>query len=304
MEKVLIAGGSGLIGNKLVEMLAEKSYEVCILSRQKHSVPSKQYNSYQWDLVKGIIDRDAIIGSDYIINLAGENISDKRWTTEQKAIIESSRVKSTELLFKVCLENNCFPKAFLTTSAIGYYGTFTSDKILSETEGPGSDFLAQVCEKWERSADLFHNKGIRTVKIRTGVVFAKDSGAYAKIANTAKKGMAAALGNGKQYVPWIHIHDIAAIFLKALEDETMHGIYNGVAPQHLTNLQMTSAIAGSLNKTMLLPKVPSFVLNAMFGEMSSILLKGSRVSAQKILDAGFQFKFPEIGGALYDLVRH
>jgi uncharacterized protein len=303
MQKILITGGSGLIGKQLSKKLADKSYEIRILGRQKIQPDNFPYQYYSWDINQEIIDTKALENIDYVINLTGENISEKRWTKEQKLLIERSRVNSTKLLYKVCNENNTWPKAFISSSAIGYYGTFNSEKILTEESQAGNDFLAQVCEKWEKAANLFAEKGIRTVKIRTGVVLSKYGGAYDKISKLTRKGLAAAIGSGKQYIPWIHIDDIVNIFIKAIEDEHFEGVYNGIAPQHITNKEFTKAVIKSLNQSLILPNIPSFILKATYGEMSDILLKGSRISSDKLLQANFQFEFPDLEQALIDLVN-
>jgi len=301
MQKILITGGSGLIGKELSRKMAEKDYEIRILGRKKNNMENSRFKYYQWDIDNEIIDSKCLEQIDYIVHLAGENISEKSWSKQQKIIIENSRVKSAQLLFNACQKNDIWPKAFISTSAIGYYGTFTSEKILNEESPVGQDFLARVCEKWEQVADLFANNGIRTVKIRTGVVLSRDGGAYKKIAQTAQKGISSAIGSGNQYIPWIHIDDIVNIFEKAIEDPTMSGIYNGVAPQHITNKEFTKEIANSLKKPFRFPKVPSFVLKTIYGEMSSIILEGTRVSSEKIQQSGFRFKYAGLQDALNEL---
>jgi uncharacterized protein len=304
MQKILITGGSGLIGKELSRQLAEKSYEIRIIGRKRPKQVNPAFSFYEWDIDKGIFDKEALVNIDYIVHLAGENISGKRWTKGQKKMIEDSRVKSSELIYQSCLENNTWPKAFISGSAIGYYGTFTSEVLISEESPVGKDFLASVCQKWERSADLFAEKKVRTVKIRTGVVLSNYGGAYVKMANVAKQGMSTTLGQGKQYVPWIHIHDLVGIFIKAIEDESMNGVFNGVSPQHLSNKELTKQIARSLNKPFFLPPLPSLFLSSIYGEMANILLKGSRVSSEKIIQQGFVFKFPTIEKALDNLKDH
>jgi uncharacterized protein len=301
MKKILITGGSGIIGKELAKILSNKAYDINILGRKKNKPDNLPYSFFEWKIDEGYLDINSLYNVDYIVHLAGENISEKRWTQEQRLLIESSRIKSAELIYKTCWENNIWPKAFISSSAIGYYGTFNSEKILSEDSPPGKDFLAQVCVKWEKTADLFLSKGIRTVKIRTGIVLCKNGGAYEKIANMANKGLAAALGSGKQYIPWIHIDDIVGIFIKAIEDENMQGVFNGVSPQQITNKELTQAIAKSMKRIIHLPNIPAFVLKASLGEMSDILLKGSRISSDKIQKMNYEFKFPEIVTALANL---
>ncbi len=301
--KVLITGGSGLIGNALAQKLHEKGYEIGILGRKSKNDLNLPYQFYSWNIDTEEIEKKAFENTDYIVHLAGASISDKRWTKAQKLIIEKSRVKSTEMLFKACIENKTNLKAFISSSAIGYYGTFTSEEVLDENAGPGNDFLGEIGIKWERAADLFQDNGIRTVKVRTGVVLSNLGAAYVKMSKAIKMGLGSAFGNGKQYVPWIHLDDIVSIFVKAIEDENMIGAYNGVSPNNLNNKELISAIAKSLNKPLWLPNIPAFVIKALFGEMSDILLKGTRVSANKIIEQGFVFKFADIKSALKDLAK-
>jgi len=303
MEKILITGGSGLIGKALAEQLHKKGYELSILGRKQGKKISNSYSYYYWDIDQSEIDTKAIENVSCIVHLAGENISEKAWSPKQKIIIENSRVKSAQLLYQACLEKNVWPKTFVSSSAIGYYGTFNSEKILTEEDEPGEDFLALIGKKWEATAEQFEQQGVRTVKIRTGVVLSKHGAAYPKMAKPAKFGMAAAFGSGKQYVPWIHLHDIVNIFIKAIEDKNMHGAYNGVAPQHITNKQLTKAIATGLNKNYWLPNIPGFILKTVFGEMSDILLKGTRISSKKIEKEGFSFKYPDIEHAIKELSK-
>ncbi len=299
--KVLITGGSGLIGKALAHELHQKGYEIGILGRNNENTLNLPYQFYSWNIDAGTIDKEAVENTDYIIHLAGANISEKRWTALQKINIEKSRVKSAEMLFNACIENNVNLKAFISSSAIGYYGTFTSENILDETAGPGNDFLAEIGIKWEKAADLFRDKGIRTVKIRTGVVLSHMGAAYVKMSKAVKFGLGSAFGNGKQYVPWIHLDDIISIYIKAIEDESMKDIYNGVSPNSLNNKELILAIAKSLKKPCWLPNIPAFIIRAAFGEMSDILLKGTRVSANKIIQQGFEFKYADINIALNDL---
>ncbi len=302
-ETVLITGGSGLIGHALANRLQNKGYEIRILSRKRNNNDASPFKNYYWNINDYTMDASALKEVDFIVHLAGENISEKKWTKKQKIIIEDSRVKSAELLYKTCYENNLWPKAFISSSAIGYYGTFTSDKILTEESPAGNDFLGRIGQKWETATNLFEKKRIRTVKIRIGVVLSKDGAAYPKMAKPAKFGLAAAFGSGKQYVPWIHIDDIVNIFIKAIEDENMNEVYNGVAPEHLTNKRLTKEIAKGLGRPYFMPNLPSFLLRTVFGEMADILLKGSRVSAEKIIESGFVFKYPKIQLAINNLAK-
>lgn len=300
MAKVLITGGTGLIGIHLRKALQERGYEVAVLSRANKI--DDEFHTYLWDLDKNEIDKEVLNSVDYIIHLAGVNVGEKRWTSKRKQLIVDSRIKSGELILNNIYKQNSQLKAYITASGTGYYGAVTSDKIFTETDSAANDFLGQVCEKWEQVADGFAEKGIRSVKIRTGVVLSNQGGALSKMIVLVKLGIGSAIGNGKQYFPWIHIDDLCNIYIKAIEDTKMIGAYNAAAPENVTNRQFTQTIARHLKKPFWFPNIPSFVIRALFGEMSAILLNGSRVSSEKILNSGFVFKYPKLQGALKNLI--
>jgi uncharacterized protein len=299
MSTVLITGGTGLIGKHLCSELRQRGFQVVLLSRSINL--NVEVKTYAWDLEKSEIDREAIEIADYIIHLAGANIGDKRWTTKQKKLIIDSRVKTTQSIFYAIKENKNKIKAFISASAVGYYGTSTSDKIFEESDVAGNDFLAKTCSQWEQAVDRFEEIGIRTVKLRTGIVLTKQSGALSKMAQPVKMGIGSALGNGRQYLPWIHIDDLCSIYIKAIEDSRMNGAYNAVAPDHKTDAEFTRTLARVLKKPFWLPNVPAILLKIIFGEMSVLLLNGNRVSDAKIIASGYKFKFPFLESALSDL---
>jgi uncharacterized protein (TIGR01777 family) len=299
METVLITGGTGLIGKHLSNKLLKRGYAVSFLSRTIQETFLTK--TYVWDYRKQTIDIGAFNNIDYIIHLAGANIGEKRWTTGRKQLILDSRVKTGQLIFDKIKEHNIKIKAFISASAIGYYGTITTDKIFKETNMPANDFLGTVCNEWEKITDKFGEKGIRNIKIRTGVVLSRKGGALSKIIRPIKMGLGSAIGTGKQYMPWIHIDDLCEIYIKAIEDKQMKGAYNAVSPDHKTNEDFTKMLASILNKPYWFPKVPAVIMKLAFGEMSDILLKGSRVSADKILKTGFEFKFPDLKSAITNL---
>jgi uncharacterized protein (TIGR01777 family) len=301
MKTILISGGSGLVGRHLCKKLKEKGYTVCILSRASRQ--GTNMSTYSWDVDKKVIEKEAIETADFIIHLAGANIEDKRWTAKRRQLIVESRVKSGQLIFESLKENKNKLKAFISASAVGFYGTTTTDKIFSETDPPSNDFLGDTCLKWEQSADSFEKLGIRTVKIRTGVVLTRQGGALAKMTSPIKIGIGFALGNGRQFIPWIHIDDLCGIYIKAVEDTEMNGAYNAVAPAYSTNRDFTKTLARVLKKPFWFPKIPALVLNLLFGKMSEILLEGSRISSEKIIKAGYQFKFPVLEKALLDILK-
>ncbi|TFG43196.1 MAG: TIGR01777 family protein [Bacteroidia bacterium] len=299
METVLITGGTGLFGKHLSRKLKEKGYKVALLSRTSNTGPD--LSVYTWNPEKNIIDPQAISKADYIIHLAGAGIGNKRWTKKRRELIITSRVRTCELLFKTVSESGGKLKAFISASGIGYYGAETSDKIFSETDQPSCDFIGDVCRQWEQSADRFGESGIRTVKLRTGIVLTGTGGALGRMIITVKLGIGSALGSGRQYIPWIHIDDLCRIYIKAIEDPSVTGAWNAVAPEHKTNREFMRTLAKILEKPFFFPSVPSFVIKLMFGKMSEILLNGSRVSADKIILSGFAFKFPSLENALRDL---
>ncbi|MEZ5198073.1 MAG: TIGR01777 family oxidoreductase [Bacteroidales bacterium] len=302
MKSILITGGNGLIGKTLSRKLVEKGYRVSILSRSHQDITG--IKSYTWNWEKQEIEKGAVENADIIIHLAGENVGTGRWTKTRKKQIIESRVKTAGLLLEQIKKTGKKPEAFISSSATGYYGSVTTNKIFSEEDSPANDFLGKVCQSWERASDEFQTMGIRTVKIRSGVVLSSKGGALPKMAGPIKSGFGAGLGNGKQYILWIHMDDLCEIYIKAIEDNTMKGAYNAVASSHITNKELTMQIAGVLKKPLWLPNVPAFIMKVMFGEMSRIILEGSRISNEKLLNTGFRFQYPEIEKALEDIFEN
>lgn len=298
MKTVLITGGSGMIGRRLSELLIKKGYDVIWLSRERHI--KADIPRYKWDLLTGKIDKDALEEADVIVHLAGVGIADSKWTEARKRMIVGSRVRSAQLILEQLKKMDTKMDAFISASAIGYYGPVTSDKVFTEDdEHDKDDFLGVTCYKWEEQAKQFTTDlGIRSVSIRTGVVLSKDSELIKKAVLPTKFGLAAPLGKGSQYMPWIHIDDLCKIYIKAIEDETMTGAYNAVAPEDITNAQFMKEVANVLKKPMFFPRVPEFVFKLFLGEASQIILEGSRISSQKIQDAGYEFKYKTLRRAL------
>jgi uncharacterized protein (TIGR01777 family) len=301
METVLISGGTGLIGRQLGKKLIGKGYDVALLSRSARY--DEGVNTYFWDPDKQEIDREAIINADYIIHLAGAGLGEKRWTKKRRREITDSRVKTGQLIHDKLMETKRELKAFISASAIGYYGAITSDRIFLETDPPASDFSGETCRLWEETADRFEDSGIRVVKIRQGIVLSGDGGALVKMAAPVKMGIGSAIGSGNQYLPWIHIDDLCSLFINAIEDPGLKGAFNATAPDYVTYMEFIRTLARILGKPLWIPAIPSFVMKLIFGEMAEILLKGSRVSSEKIIAAGFRFKFPDLEGALKDLYQ-
>jgi uncharacterized protein len=301
METVLITGASGLISQHLTPLLQHKGYRVIHLSRKAGHVNGVE--TFTWNVEQRTIDDQAVKQADYIVHLAGTAIADKKWTEERKQEIISSRTESTRLLHESILRSNKKLKAFVSASAIGFYGAMTTDKIFTEQDAPADDFMGTCCRLWEESSEPISQKGIRTVKIRVGIVLSEKDGALAKMLAPVKLGIGSALGTGRQYMPWIHIDDMTGIFLKAIEDENMQGIYNGVSPEHITNKEMMSSIAKVEHKPFFFPNVPSFILRLLFGKMAEMFLEGSRVSPAKIEKAGYVFKFRKLEDALKNVLK-
>lgn len=300
MTNILITGGTGLVGRHLCKRLQEKGYAIAILSRanKKGTIPS-----YFWDLKTDEIEKEAIEFADCIIHLAGENIADKRWTVKRRQLIIDSRVNSGQLIFNKIKEQNKNLNVFISASAIGFYGAISSDKIFKETDFPADDFMGNTCRQWEQMTDMFKDLGIRTVKIRTGAVLTRQGGILSKMKIAVNMGVGSALGPGNQYLPWIHIDDLCGIYIKAIEDIQMEGPYNAVAPDHVTNKAFIRTFARVLKKPFWLPNVPAYTLKMVFGKMSKIFLQGSRVSADKIKQAGYIFLFPNLEDALNQLLK-
>lgn len=298
MKNVLISGGNGLVGSRLRQRLEEKGYTVNVLSRSKN--PRKQ-NQYYWDIDKMEIDEACMSSADYIIHLAGESIANKRWSRKQRRKIISSRTQSSRLIVETIKKNQTYPKAIISSSAIGYYGFSETDKIFMESDEPSDDFLGRTCALWEEEVSKGKGLHIRTVIIRTGIVLSKKGGALKKMNGPTRLGFGAALGSGRQYLPWIHIDDLCDIYIAAIEQKEWDGPFNAVAPEHVTNKAFMNTLASAQGKKIWLPNVPEIFLKLALGEMSQLLLKGNRISSVKLQKAGYTFKFPGIDDALSNL---
>ena len=298
-EIVLITGAGGAVAKALSKKI-EKEYTVRFLTRKK-----RNENEYEWNIKDGTIEEKAFENVNHIIHLAGANISEKRWTDERKKELISSRVDSARLILNILKKKNIRLKSFISASGINFYGTFTTEKIFKENDSPGNDFLSEVVILWEKAADEFKDQNLaeRVVKVRTAIVLAEHEGALAKMATPVKLGIGSPIGSGKQYMPWIHIHDICSIYEFALKNPEIDGAYNASSPQHTTNENLTRLMAQVLKKPYFMPNVPGFILKMIFGELADALLKGSRASSEKIQNEGFKFEFPDLKVALKDLLE-
>lgn len=297
MAKVLITGGSGLVGSQLSDLFQAKGYEVAHLSRR--ATGQERYRTYTWDVAAGKMDSQALEHVDYLVHLAGAGVADKRWTAARKQEILDSRTKSTDLLLETAHRSGAVLKSVVSASAIGYYGDTGRDWV-TEISPAGSDFLATVVQAWEAHVDALAELA-PVAKIRIGVVLSRHGGALQELAKPVKWWAGAPLGSGQQYMSWIHEQDLSRMFLFAMENQ-LNGVLNGVAPNPVTNAELTQVIARVLGKPLLLPNVPAFAMRALMGEMADIVLLGSRVSAEAVLKSGFTFEFNEVRQAVSDLL--
>ena len=299
VKKILITGASGLVGQRLTELLLQKGYQVSHLGRSESggTIPS-----FVWDVEKGFIDSRAMNDVHTIIHLAGAGVADKRWTATRKKEILESRTESTDLLFETLKNEKNSVTTVISASAIGYYGFGWSDEVFTEESKSGSDFLAQVTKQWEEKVDKISSIGIRVVKLRIGIVLSEKGGALVEMAKPIKLGVGSPLGTGKQYLTWIHLDDLCEMFIKTAEDEMMSGSYNAVGSEWVTNAEMTKAIAKVLKKPLWLPPVPGIALKVILGEMAYLVINGSKISSTKIQKTGFKFKFVWLEEALKDLL--
>jgi uncharacterized protein len=299
MANVLITGGTGLIGQYLSKLLVAKGYSVGHLTRSARK-KSKNVRVFKWDVSQGEIDKEAIPWSNHIIHLAGETVG-QRWTKKVKQRILQSRVDATQLIIAELKNSNHHLTSFISASAVGYYGDDTGDKLLTEECAQGEGFLARVTGNWEEAVGESANYAQRLVKIRMGVVLTSSGGALAKMATPIKWGVGSVLGSGNQWLSWIHIDDLAKMFIQALE-EPLQGVYNGVSPNPVSNKEFTKMLAKKLRKPIILPPVPTFMLKLLLGEMSVLVLGSNKVEPVAFLKEGFTFGFANLDEALKSLI--
>lgn len=298
-NNILITGGSGLVGNALTQKLLSNGHTVNWLSRTENF--DKPVKQYRWNIEQNYIDEKAFEGVDTIVHLAGAGIADKRWTESRKRLIEDSRIKSLQLLSNLIIEKSLPVKNFISTSAIGIYGNRGAE-LLYEDSSPEKNWLATVCKDWETAVDPLTEWGLRTAIVRVGIVLSTKGGALPKLLDPIKKGINPTLGSGNQYYSWIHLEDLAGIFTKIIEDPKIIGTYNAVAPNPATFSVFVKQLEETLNKKTFSPKVPGFFMKLGLGQMARIVLDSANVSAQKIIDKGYQFKFETLNSAFHNLL--
>jgi len=300
--KILISGATGLVGREIINQCQLKGYLVHYLTTDKEKIKTNPVlKGFYWNPKIQEIDTNCLKGIDAIINLAGASVS-KRWTPNQKKEIENSRTDSIKLLHKLLSENQHAVKYFTSASALGIYPSSYKNEYTETYEGINPTFLGNVVRQWEKEIDKIKALNISVSKLRIGVVLSKYGGALQEMVKPVQLGFGAALGNGKQQQSWIHVEDLAQMFLYVVEKQ-LSGTFNAVSSNPVTNMEMTKAIAKRLKKPLWLPNVPSFVMKLILGEMSAIVLESQNLNNSKILNQGFTFKYDTLEKALDDCLN-
>ncbi len=305
MQTVLITGGTGMVGQSLTDSLVEQGYEVIVLTRSPRKSSRLHVSFAKWDIDQNYIDPQALEEANIIVHLAGESVATKRWTEKRKQEILDSRVKSGLLLTNALKTMKHQVHTFIGASAIGWYGPDNVHSIKDgfvETDTVDHSYLGDTCKAWEESVASIAALGIRQVTLRIGIVLNKRGGALLEFMKPARLAVAAILGDGRQIVSWIHQQDLTAIVLFAIRQPEIKGVYNAVAPEPISNENLTIQIASKYYSWFIKVHVPVWVLKIMLGEMSIEVLKSAKVSSQKLQNAQFQFQFPTISAALENLI--
>jgi uncharacterized protein (TIGR01777 family) len=296
--KILIGGSHGLVGTALIKLLEAEGHEIFRLVRYApHSKTEIEWSPDRYSIALARIE-----GFDAVVNLAGESIAEGRWTDEKKRRIRESRVKGTKLLGDALANLTDRPATFICASAIGYYGN-RGDEILTEASAPGDGFLAEVCVGWEKATELATEKGIRVVNARFGVILDKNGGALKKMLPPFRMGLGGRIGSGKQWMSWIALTDVVRALNFALNNESLRGPVNFVAPNPVTNAEFTKTLGKVLSRPTLFP-IPAFAARLAFGEMAdALLLAGQRVEPERLKAAKYQFLYSELDSALRDVLQ-
>ena len=295
MKKILITGGTGLIGSRLTQLLRDKGYRVAHLVR---SPEKSSVEVYRWNPRENFIEDGALEDVAAVVHLAGLDISAKRWNQHVKDEILFSRVETARLLRRWSEEHQFRIPVFVSASGISYYGTTNPVRPYEEQDNPGRDFMARVTVLWEQEAHAFTALDARVVTIRTGVVLARDRGALKKLALPVRLFVGAPLGSGQQVVNWIHLDDLCSLYLRAIDDESFQDAYNAVAPHPVTNEAFTNELARVLKRPRWAPNVPAFLVRLISGEVAYVVLEGGAVSAGRVIESGFTFQYPTLSQAL------
>lgn len=299
--KILITGATGLVGTELVALLLENGIKIHYLTTSKTKIESKpHYQGFYWNPEKSFIDENCLMGVDVIIHLAGATVS-KRWTTNYKQEIIESRTLSSNLLYS-CLKNHPNQvKQIVSASAIGIYPDSLTEIYSEENKSVDDSFLGQVVVKWEESVDVFSRLNLKVCKLRIGLVLSDKGGALSEMVKPIKLGFGSPFGSGKQVQSWIHIHDLASMFYFAIKNQ-WEGPFNAVAPNPVTNAELTKAIAKTFNKPLFMPNIPKFAMKLILGEMHQLLFLSQNVSSAKAEKNGFQFRYRDLAKTLDNLL--
>ena len=296
--RILVSGASGLVGTHLIPTLLAKGNQVYKLVRRA----PRGIDEIEWDAEKGFADEEQLENFDAVVHLAGDNVASENWSDEKKRSIRESRTVGTRVLVDALKRRINPPKHFISASAIGFYGS-RADELLNEESAAGKGFLPEVCQEWEAEALKAGNFGARVVLIRIGVVLAKDGGALAKMLTPFKFGVGGTTGSGKQWMSWITIDDLIKILNFALDNTDLRGAINAVAPNAATNTEFTTTLGKVINRPTFLP-TPEFAIKLLFGEMGeTLLLEGTRVYPQRLLDAKFKFDYPNLESAMRHVLQ-
>ena len=295
---IFITGGTGLIGRRLCKALLAEGHELTVFSRNPASVPVKCGAGVH--ALGSLTEWHPALGFDAVINLAGEPIIDKRWSAQRKRVLWDSRVTLTEELVRRIAAAEHKPSVLLSGSAVGYYGN-GGDLMLDEASGTGVGFAAELCKAWEDAARVAESVGVRVCLLRTAPVLSNDGGMLGRMLPPFRLGLGARLGNGKQWMSWVHIEDYAAMVLRLLRDEQAHGPYNMAAPNPVTNAEFTATLAAVLHRPAFFV-APAALLKLAMGESASLLLEGQRVLPRKMEAAQQRFTFPTLAEALRDVI--
>jgi uncharacterized protein len=298
--KALVTGGTGFVGRQLLELLDRPTVLSRDVSRGQRAVGQSAGRVVGWDPQAGPPPTEAFEGVDVIFHLAGESVAEGRWTSAQKARIRESRVVGTQNLVAGIARAEPRPRVLVSASAVGYYGD-RGEEELTEASAPGDDFLADVCVEWERAARVAEQHGVRVVLARTGIVLGQ-GGALAKMLTPFKLGAGGPLGNGRQWMPWIHVADLARLYLHAADTTSIQGPMNAVGPHPVRNSEFTKALGRALHRPAFMP-APYLGLRLVFGEFAKVLFASQRVIPQVAIDTGFHFEYPQIAAALAEILK-
>lgn len=299
--KVLITGATGMIGSELGALLLQNGHSVHYLSTSKKDLKNEpNYQGFHWNPAQGIIDENCLPGVEVIVHLAGAPIS-KRWTQSYKQEIIESRIVSANMLYKLLKTHEHEVKHFISASAIGIYPDSLTQTYSEDHKAIDASFLGNVVDKWEESVDKFKLLNINVCKIRTGLVLSDKGGMLKELEKPVKFGLGSPFGSGMQWQSWIHIDDLAHLYYYAILKH-WQGVYNAVAPNPVTNAELVKAVAHHLKKPVFMPNVPKFLMKLVLGEMHMLLFSSQKVSSQKVIDNGYEFKYKTLDKALENLL--